>query len=164
MMRAGIRFRTHGLPIPRRHAAHPLAGGPRRLPVLASAAAGAILALALACGGAASDDAAAEAVRDAVRKHVQSSGGEMRFEDPTRDEPVAMRFDHVHEAVHPTEGGRQVVCVDFQGPDGTVYDVDFYVDREGTTEDLLVEDAVLHKVGKKDVLTEARRQQLDQAS
>ncbi len=45
-----------------------------------------------------------------------------------------------------TAGGRQVVCVDFQASDGTVYDVDFYLYRGASTDAFIVEDTVVHKV------------------
>ncbi len=85
----------------------------------------------------------------------------MVFDDPTEDARLTLAFDHVHDAVKATEGGRHVVCVDFKSPDATVYDVDFYVDRAEATDTLLVEDAVIHKVSGKNVLSDARRAELD---
>ena len=61
----------------------------------------------------------------------------MTFDDPTGEGRLTLAFDHVHDGVHATEGGRQVVCVDFKSADGTVYDVDFYVDRAGSTDTLV---------------------------
>jgi len=123
----------------------------------------ALVAIALACAGA-SDDAAPEAVREAAARHVQASAGRMRFDDPAGDGRLALVFDHVHEGVGTTEGGRQVVCVDFTSADGTVYDVDFYVDRPQDTGELVVEDAVIHKVGDRNVLPDGRRAELDRKS
>lgn len=108
-----------------------------------------------------SADEAAEAVREAAAEHVRASGGEITFDDPSDDGRLTLAFDHVHDGVKATSGGRQVVCVDFKGADGTVYDVDFYVDRADTSGDLLVEDAVVHKVSGKSVLPDARRSELD---
>jgi hypothetical protein len=127
---------------------------------------GGLATLALvACGGGGGDTVSAEAVREAAREHVEASGGRMEFEDPTRrGEKVALAFDHVHSGVATTEGGRQVVCVDFRSEDGTTYDVDFYVDRAETTEQLLVEDIVVHKVGDEDVPSASRRAELDRES
>ena len=113
------------------------------------------------CSGSAADGAPPAAVRNAAEQHVGEVGGEMTFDDPTGDGRVTLAFDHVHDGVHPTEGGRQVVCVDFKNADGTVYDVDFYVDRAGTTDTLVVEDAVIHKVSGENVLPDARRRELD---
>ncbi len=117
----------------------------------------------VACGGA-GDSVSAEAVREAAREHVEASGGRMEFEDPTRGEKVELAFDHVHSGVETTEGRRQVVCVDFRSEDGTVYDVDFYVGRAETTDALVVEDTVVHKVGDEDVLSASRRAELDRES
>ena len=72
----------------------------------------------------------------------------MTFDDPTGDGRVNLAFDHVHDSVYATEGGRQVVCVDF------------YVDRACTT-DLVVEDAVIHKERGENMLPDARRAELD---
>jgi len=84
-----------------------------------------------------------------------------RLDDPTGDGRLTLAFDHAHDRVHATEGGRQVVCVDFKSADGTVYDVDFYVDRAGTTDTLVVEDTVIHKVSGKNALSGARHAELD---
>jgi hypothetical protein len=125
----------------------------------------AALALALAfpsvgCGGAA-DDATPEDVRAAAEAHLRTSGGQMTFDDPNGGDPLVLAFDRVHEGVEATEGGRHVVCVDFKSADDTVYDVDFYVDRAEASGELLLEDAVIHKVGGSNVLSEARRAELD---
>ena len=85
----------------------------------------------------------------------------MTFDDPSGDGRLTLSFDHVHDGVKETSGGRQVVCVDFKSADGTVYDVDFYVDRAEASGDLVVEDAVVHKVSGKSVLPDARRDELD---
>ena len=120
-----------------------------------------IATLSAGCTGDAADGAAPEAVRNAAEEHVREAGGEMVFDDPAGDARLTLVFDHVHDGVKATEGGRQVVCVDFKSPDGTVYDVDFYVDRAEATDTLLVEDAVIHKVSGKNVLPDSRRAELD---
>jgi hypothetical protein len=109
----------------------------------------------------AADDAVPEAAREAARRHVQASGGEMTFDDPDGNGRLTLAFDHVHDGVKATEGGRQVVCVDFKSTEGTVYDVDFYVDRAEAAGELLVEDALIHKVSGKNVLPDARRAELE---
>ena len=111
--------------------------------------------------GCAADDLAPKAVREVAEEHVRASGGEMSFDNPSGDGQLTLAFDHVHDGVKATEGGRQVVCVDFKSANGTVYDVDFYVDRAEATDTLLVEDAVIHKVSGKNVLSDARRAELD---
>ncbi len=120
-----------------------------------------LVTLSAGCTGDAADGAAPEAVRNAAEEHVRDAGGEMVFDDPVGDARLTLVFDHVHDGVKATEGGRQVVCVDFESADGTVYDVDFYVDRAEATDTLLVEDAVIHKVSAKNVLSDARRAELD---
>lgn len=120
-----------------------------------------IATLWVGCSGSIADGAPPEAVRSAAEQHVGEAGGEMTFDDPTGDGRLTLAFDHVHDGVHATEGGRQVVCVDFKSADGTVYDVDFYVDRAGTTDTLVVEDTVIHKVSGKNALSDARRGELN---
>ena len=112
------------------------------------------------CGGAA-DGATPEAVRAAAEAHVRMSGGRMTFDDPNGGGPLVLAFDRVHEGVEATEGGRHVVCVDLKSADGTVYDVDFYVDRAEASGELLLEDALIHKVSGRNVLSDARRGELD---
>ena len=121
-------------------------------------------AFSLACQDA-STTVGPEAVRRAAEAHVQAAGGRMSFDDPRGEGRLELAFDHVHEGVHETEGGRQVVCVDFEGEAGTVYDIDFYVDeRGGATAGLVVEDAVVHKVDGKNTLPDSRREELDARS
>jgi len=120
-------------------------------------------ALLAACGNAGTDPETAEAVREAVRAHIQGSGKQVTLEDPIRGESVQASFDYVHEHVAATPGGRQVVCVDFRSSQGKVYDVDYYLDRKADGEGFAVEDSVLHKVGDENVLAEERREELDQA-
>lgn len=121
------------------------------------------LAIGFAAYAGAADDAAPEAVREVAARHVRASGGEMIFDDPAGDGRLTLAFDHVHDGVKETSGGRQVVCVDFKSADGTLYDVDFYVDRAEASGELQVEDALIHKVNGKNVLPDARRAELDQA-
>ena len=120
-----------------------------------------IATLWVGCSGSVADDAPPEAVRNVAEQHVGEAGGEMTFDDPTGDGRLTFALDRVHDGVHATEGGRQVVCVDFKSAGGTVYDVDFYVDRAGATDTLVVEDTVIHKVSGKNVLFDARRAELD---
>jgi len=136
-----------------------------RFRTLALAAATASLAaFSLACQDA-STTAAPEAVRRAAEAHVQAVDGRMRFGDPRGEGRLELVFDHVHEGVHETEGGRQVVCVDFKDEAGKLYDVDFYVDeRGGATAGLVVEDTLLHKIEGENVVPAERREELDARS
>lgn len=72
---------------------------------------------------------------------------------------MLLRFDHVHEDVEVTGGVRYTACVDFRDAQGTVYDVDYYVDREDDR--FAVEDVVMHKAGEVDVLPPGERARLD---
>lgn len=118
-------------------------------------------AFSLACQDS-STMAAPEAVRRAAAAHVEAADGRMSFDDPRGEGRLELVFDHVHEGVHETEGGRQVVCVDFEDEAGTLYDVDFYLDdRGGATAGLVVEETVLHKVDGENVLSADRRKELD---
>jgi len=101
----------------------------------------------------------------AAEAHVQAVDGRMRFGDPRGEGRLELVFDHVHEGVHETEGGRQVVCVDFKDEAGKLYDVDFYVDeRGGATAGLVVEDTLLHKIEGENVVPAERREELDARS
>jgi len=141
---------------------HPRARIPRvAIRVAASAVAAiALVAGSLACGGD-GGSATAEAVRQAAESHVREAGNQMSFDDPEGEDHLTLFYDRVHEGVKPTPGGRQVVCVDFESAEGSVYDVDFYVDRPAGADALVVEDAVVHKVGDRNVLSEERRAELD---
>jgi hypothetical protein len=141
---------------------HPMTCNARRVGSVWNVAAAVVATATLSAGcGSAADSATPEAVRAAAEAHARTSGGEMTFDDPNGEGRLTLAFDHVHEGVKATEGGRHVVCVDFKGADGTVYDVDFYVDRGESSADLVVEDAVIHKVGGKNVLPDTRRAELD---
>lgn len=117
--------------------------------------------LAIACGEGPARANESEAVRSAVREQIRSEGETVSVSVPGREEERSLRFDHVHESVHETAGGRRVVCVDFTSPDGTVHDLDYYVDRDAGS--WRVEDVVLHKVGEEEVLSGAERARLDAA-
>ena len=105
-----------------------------------------------------------EAVRSAIQAHIDAAGRTLEVEDPTRDRAaVTLAFDHVHERVKDTSGGRRLACVDFEAADGTVYDVDYYVRASDGGGEPVVEDVVLHKVEGENVLAPERQQELDRA-
>ena len=117
-----------------------------------------VLAVICACSSAA-DGVPAEDVRLAIQRGIEEQGNAVALVDPRSDEPVQLVFDYVHEGVNPTPGGRYVACVDFRSPDGTVYDVDYYVAREGP--EFRVEDFVIHEIAGNAVIDEEIRQRLE---
>ncbi len=125
-----------------------------------------VAALALACtdpSGHRHGTLSEEAVRDAIQAHVDAAGRTLEVEDPTQDAVVTLTFDHVHERVKDTSGGRRLACVDFEAADGRVYDVDYYVRAGRDGGPPVVEDVVLHKVEGESVLEPERQQELDRA-
>lgn len=114
--------------------------------------------LATACGSQAGDVPAAD-IRSAIAEAVRARGDTLTLTDPRTGAPVLLRFGHVHEGVELTGGGRYTACVDFRDAQGTVYDVDYYVDREDDR--FAVEDVVMHKAGEVDVLPPGERARLD---
>lgn len=118
-----------------------------------------VVCLLAACGGGKESAVPAAEVKDAIAAHIRGAGDTLTLTDPRVGAPVSMTFDHVHESVNETPGGRYVACVDFRDVDGTVYDVDYYVGREDGA--LRVEDLVLHKAAGESVLAADRRARLD---
>ncbi len=131
----------------------------RRLLIFAALAATATLWSA-ACRSRA-DQAAAPDVKATITAAIQSQGDSLTVTDPASGQPITLAFDHVHESVAATPGGRHVACVDFRGADGRMFDVDYYVgQRDGKPE---VQDYVLHKVGGRQVIADSTRARLDSA-
>lgn len=113
--------------------------------------------MAASCGAADPDEATA--VRAAITDSIASQKNTVSVTDPRTHSPIELTFDHVHEGVEATPGGRQVACVDFHAADGTVYDVDYYVKRANGS--YRVADVVMHKAGAEDVLPSSDRARLD---
>lgn len=105
---------------------------------------------------------APEEVRQAVADRITEGGDSITVTDPTRGSEVRLAFGYVHDHVKTSEGGRKFVCVDFRGPEGIIYDVDYYLDAAGGSP--VVEDRILHKVGDTDVVPDSVRQRLDRTS
>ena len=126
----------------------------RFLPVALVAA---VSIVAASCGAADPDEAGA--VRAAITDAITSQQNTVTVTDPRTNSPIQLKFDHVHEGVETTPGGRQVACVDFRAGDGTVYDVDYYMKRENGSYG--VGDVVMHKAGAEDVLPSDERARLD---
>lgn len=126
----------------------------RALPIVLVTAASIVAA---SCGAAEPDEAAA--VRAAITASIASQQNTVSVTDPRTNTPIQLEFDHVHEGVETTTGGRHVACVDFRAADGTVYDVDYYVKRENGSYG--VADIVMHKAGAEDVLPSDERARFD---
>lgn len=103
-----------------------------------------------------------EAARDAIAQEIQAAGGTLTLENPRSGESERLTFDHLHESVEVSEGGRYVVCADFLADDGTVWDLDYYVNRNG--DDYHVQDTVVHMIGEEEVISDAERERLDSRS
>lgn len=112
-------------------------------------------------GGQEVDPETADAVRQRIEARLETRNDTLRIPRPGDQDTVALAFDHVHETVRSTPGGRYAACVDFHGPDGEVWDLDYYVDDE--TGEFEIEDVVIHKVGDETVLPDGARRNLDQA-
>ncbi len=106
-------------------------------------------------------DRAAADVRAAIAAAIHGQHDSITLTDPTTGAPVRLAFDHVHDKVEATPGGRHFACVDFRSAAGPVYDVDYYVGRRSGK--LTVEDIVLHELGGKTVIACSTRARLDSA-
>lgn len=119
------------------------------------------LPLAAACGAEEPEASVPAAeIRAKIESAIHSQNDELRLTDPRTEEAVTLAFDHVHEEVVPTEGGRFHACVDYTGPDGAVWDIDYYVDEAGEGE-YRIEDIVIHSIDGESVLPEGARDRLD---
>jgi hypothetical protein len=103
--------------------------------------------------------AAVASVKAAITAAIQAQGDSITVTDPTTGQPVTLVFDHVHESVDATAGGRHVACVDFRVADGRVFDVDYYVGTEDGR--VQVQDYVVHVVGGQKVIADSTRARLD---
>lgn len=101
----------------------------------------------------------AEEVRRRVANQVGSQGDFIIVTDPTTRKQVRVSFVRVHEEVKTTAGGRRSVCVDFSGPDGTVYVVEYYLGA--SSGEVAVEDRLLRRVGDLHVAEDSVRRRLD---
>lgn len=122
----------------------------RALPIALVAA---VSMVAASCGAADADEA--DAVRAAITDSITSQQNRVTVTDPRTNSPIQLEFDHVHEGVEATSGGRHVACVDFRAAAGTIYDVDSYVKQENGS--YRVGDIVMHKAGDEEVLPSDER-------
>lgn len=80
----------------------------------------------------------------------QSIKGSFLITDPRSPAPLALIFDHVHQAVKADPEG-YLACVDLKDTSGRLYDVDVVVERAG--ERFKVREVRLHKVEGKAIGT-----------
>lgn len=100
--------------------------------------------------GAGGTELTKERLADAIEAHVaheaKSTGGDYVLKDPQTGETLRLELDKVHEErLAEVAEDTYFACVDFVAQDGTLYDVDFFM--EGTsTEDLEYQEFSIHKV------------------
>ena len=99
-----------------------------------------------------------EEIRSLVMDEIHAVGDTIALPNPKTGENVNLVYTAVHEHTMETPGGRQMVCVDFMGPDSTAFDVDYYVSNRDAQ--WFVTDGVIHKVGEEEVIEEADRMRL----
>ncbi len=80
--------------------------------------------------------------------------------DPRNEEKVKLKFDRIHEQVTKTPGGRYRAASDFNGPDGSNFEVVFYFSPHGSH--VHMSDAVIHKIDGKQVLSAKKKKELAQ--
>lgn len=87
---------------------------------------------------------------DAIEAHVEDvaadHGGTYPIEDPETGETLQLTLEKVHEErLAQTAPGTYFACVDFGAPDGTTYDVDFFMTGD-SADDLEFQEFSIHKV------------------
>lgn len=87
-----------------------------------------------------------QAVARFVAAHQQ--GGAFAIFDPRTEEALALELTDIHAGAHPVESGEVYYCADFRDADGTLYDLDFYVDESGARP--VVVETFIHKVAGED--------------
>ena len=88
----------------------------------------------------------AQVIEAYVQRDSELKGGYFLVYDDQADKPLRLQLDKVHrERLSKIEDGLYFVCADFKTPEGTVYDLDFWM--SGTSkQDLRVSDAIaVHK-------------------
>lgn len=89
------------------------------------------------------------AVLESIERYVEEDSaikGRFLVVDPRTSAPIALTFDHVHDAVKP-EGSQYLACVDLKDARGQLYDVDVVVALEGGSP--RIAEVRLHKVDGK---------------
>jgi hypothetical protein len=99
-----------------------------------------------AAGPALTEAQLADAIEAYVEAVAEEHGGSYPIEDPEAGETLQLTLQKVHEErLAMTAPNTYFACVDFGAPDGTTYDVDFFMKGE-TAEGLEFEDFSIHKV------------------
>ncbi len=88
----------------------------------------------------------------AIRAHIESaskaSGGRFTVKDDVLKKTWQLELVLVHkDRLQALADGSYFACVDFKADDGTMLDVDFFLNKKG--DDLLVTDTSVHKVNGK---------------
>jgi transglutaminase-like putative cysteine protease len=89
----------------------------------------------------------AQVIEAYVERDSKLKGGYFLVYDDKADKPLRLQLDKVHrERLSKIHDGLYFVCADFKNPEGTVYDLDFWM-RGTSKEDLHVSDAIaVHKI------------------
>lgn len=95
-------------------------------------------------------DGKPSAGNSAIERHVaaHSQDGVFSIYDSRAGKELALELVSIHTTAHPMESGEVFYCADFKGADGKEYDLDFYVNEQGTTS--VVVDSLIHKTDGKD--------------
>jgi len=122
-----------------------------RMPILLNLRDIAVMAAAAAWLGVGTFTAGAEeSHRKAIERHIHahSQEGVYAIYDAREGKALGLELDSIHETAHPMDSGEIFYCADFRGADGTLYDLDFYVEASG--ERPVVVESFIHKAGGKD--------------
>lgn len=95
-------------------------------------------------------DAALDEVAQFIRDYVKNEEpkGKVKIEHPETGEMLELTLEKVHrERLARINKNKYFVCADFKGPDGTLYDLDFFVRQKGEGQfELIKGKKSLHKV------------------
>jgi len=101
-------------------------------------------------GKAAGPSLTKEQLADAIEAHVdevaEKNGGVYPIDDPETGKALRLTLQKVHEErLAQTAPGTYFACVDFGAPDGTTYDVDFFM-KGDSADHLEYQEFSIHKV------------------
>lgn len=93
-----------------------------------------------------------EDIDKAIRAHIEKTSQASQGSFPVKDDVLKKTWDlklvRVHnDKLQALADGRYFACVDFNAPDGTLVDVDFFLKKDG--DGLTVTDTTVHKVSGK---------------
>ncbi len=94
----------------------------------------------------------ADDIDAAIRAHIEekskASGGRFEVRDDVLNKTWSLELVRVHkDKLQALADGRYFACVDFNAPDATMVDVDFFLKKDG--DKLAVTDTTVHKVDGK---------------